>query len=487
MGVSSPPIHHRRRRAKHLGLRNVLCAALLVSAPVAAQEADSTAAQLRALDVKLQPKGWDIPYPSFSDTLTGDLSGYRTTLAQYGFGLITVAPSVFAGNVLNTPRTLPAQYNFFGTIAPCVSKFSPCAGNQVYFGQQASGVGIWAPTLTYDLSRLGVPDGQIVFALAILASSWEGYLPNAVELGNLTWWQTAFDKRMEIEVGYMSNAYRYMGTQIGGNFANTFGPGASINILLGESYLATPGANFTFHLNETLYDKFGVQVSGVVRGKTGNPVFDEHYENPTAFAFASKNTGTFFINEVGYKTRPQPGSPFTWIRGGLMYNTADFTDLRSSDPNATIKGNEGVFFLTDRQLWQQDPTSSHGAGRGIYAGFTYMGAPAKQTPITDYYEGRAYWVGPFDSRPHDMLSFVYFHQDYSKYLTASLNALNVASMGTAPGGFDFANSYSISYLGHLAPGLYAQIGLSYTDHPAGVSYKNEGSALLIQGSITTVF
>ena len=71
-----------------------------------------------------------------------------------------------------------------------------------------------------------------------------------------------------------------------------------------------------------------------------------------------------------------------------MYNTADFTDLRSSDPNATIKGNEGVFFLADRQLWQQDPTSSHGAGRGIYAGFTYMGAPAKTTPITDYYEGR---------------------------------------------------------------------------------------------------
>ena len=121
-----------------------------------------------------------------------------------------------------------------------------------------------------------------------------------------------------------------------------------------------------------------------------------------------------------------------------MYNTADFTDLRSSDPNATIKGNEGVFFLADRQLWQQDPTSSHGAGRGIYAGFTYMGAPAKTTPITDYYEGRAYWVGPFDSRPDDMLSFVYFHRDYSKYLTASLNALNETSMGTAPGGFDFA-------------------------------------------------
>jgi hypothetical protein len=32
-----------------------------------------------------------------------------------------------------------------------------------------------------------------------------------------------------IEVGYMSNAFRYMGTQIGCNFANTFGPGASIN------------------------------------------------------------------------------------------------------------------------------------------------------------------------------------------------------------------------------------------------------------------
>lgn len=477
----------RHRQARHLCLASAYCAALLASGPVSAEEASSTAAKLKALDEKLLPKGWDIPYPSFSDTLIGDFGGLRTALAEKGFGITTLGASMFAANTLNTPSSLPAQYTFFGQVLPCVSKFSPCAGNQMFYGQRPSAIGQYAPTITYDLSRWGVTDGQLVVGLGIIGSSWDGFAPNAVGLGNFTWWQTAFDKKLDIELGYMSNAFRYMGTQIGGNFANTFGPGASINILLGESYLARPGANFTFHANDALYNKFGVQTSQVIHGKTGNPIYDEHSENPTALTFAPANTGAFFIDEVGYKTKPKPGAPFTWVRGGLMYNTSDFTDFSSSKPDATIKGNKGVFFLADQQLWQQDLFSPHGAARGIYAGVTYMGAPERETPITNYYEGRVYWVGPFNSRPQDMLSFVYFHQDYSKYLKASLDALNLISMDTAPAGFSSANSYSISYLSHLAPGLYAQIGLSYTDHPASVNYKNEGSALLIQGSITTVF
>jgi porin len=319
----------------------------------------------------------------------------------------------------------------------------------------------------------------------MFGSSWEGFVPNTVQLGQLTWWQTAFDKKMDIEIGYVVNAFRYMGTQIGANFANTFGPGASINTLLGMSYLPLPGANFTFPLNDAFYDKFGVQVSGVVHGETGNPVFDQHAENRSGFT--PPHPGTFFVNESGYRNKPEVGVPFTWIRGGVMYNTAEFSDFSSTDPAATIKGNGGVFFLADQQLWQQDLSSAHAVRRGIYAGLTYMGAPEKKTPIKDYYEARAYWVGPLANRPEDMLSFVYFHQDYSKYLTASLNILNMISMDTAPGGFANANSYSISYLAHLRPGLYAQIGLSYTDNPASARYKNEGSALLIQGSITSVF
>ncbi|GGF51098.1 hypothetical protein GCM10011611_66930 [Aliidongia dinghuensis] len=419
--------------------------------------------------------------------MIGNLGGFRTTLAKYGIGFSSIGEGTFAANTLGTPRTVPGQYTFFGTVAPCVSKFSACAGNQVYFGQKPSAVFISQTTVTFDTSRYGVPDGQIAVALGAGLSSWVGFFPTSASLNGLEWWQTAFNKKLDIEIGYFSNAYRYMGTQIGGNFANTFGPGSSVNILLGESYFATPGANFTFHADGNFYDKAGVGVSGVVSGKTGNPLYDEYSENRTGFKFSPPNTGTFFIDELGYRNRPQPGTLFTWVRGGGMYNTAEFQNLSSSNPATKIRGNEGAFLLADQQLWQQDRSSAASARRGIYAGLTYMGAPEKKTAITSYYEGRAYWVGPLASRPADMLSFVYFHQDYSKYLTNSLDNLNLVSGGTAPGGYSSANSYSISYLAHLIPGLYGQFGLNYTDNPASVRYRNEGSALLVQASLTTVF
>ena len=505
----------------------VLCAATLVSAPAFAQEAAgspqttntvgalqtapgsvasqpvlpaapqaevSTTEGLHALDTTLGYKGWDIPYPSFDDTLTRNWSGYRTTLAKYGIGFIGNNLNVFSDNLLDTPSKYPNQYGFYGKVAPCVSKLSPCAGNQAYTGQQVTFTEIFTPTLIFDTSRYGVPDGEIKVSAQFVRGTYEGFLPNYAALSETTWYQTAFNKRLEIELGYQNDAFRYMGAQLGGNFASTFGPGGQINVLLGESDFAMPEANFTLHLGDGFYDKFGFGTAMPVRGTTGNPYFDAFSVNRLAVKWAARGEGFLVIDEAGYRVAAKPGSPTTWIRIGGMHNFSEFTDFSrlSSDPDATVRGNEMGYILADRQLWQQDPSSSRTAFRGIYAGVTFMYAPPRETLVKDYYEGRLYWIGPFARRPSDILSFVYFHQDYSKYAQGGVNALsaqsNLLPFGyQAPGLFSNANSGTLSYLAHLASGVYLQGGFAFTDNPAIYSYQDEGSAFEAQLSLTTVF
>ncbi|WP_375786978.1 carbohydrate porin [Bradyrhizobium sp. Pha-3] len=150
------------------------------------------------------------------------------------------------------------------------------------------------------------------------------------------------------------------------------------------------------------------------------------------------------------------------------------------DPNASIDGSGGSFYvLGDQQIYQPDSTRP---GRGVYIGGTFMYASPNVASITQYDEARAYWVGPFDSRPSDMISLVWAHNDISKYVAATpFNPLT--GVGVAP----FTNTYTASYAARLAAGTYLTVGLSYSDHPSVRYFQGEGSALNFVSSLTLVF
>ena len=90
-------------------------------------------------------KGWNIGFPSFGDTLLQDYGGWRSSLASAGIGLIEYNSERFQVNLLDTPRESP--------------RFKPCyESSQVYWGQKPSFSNTTVIVLTYDLSRVGVPD-----------------------------------------------------------------------------------------------------------------------------------------------------------------------------------------------------------------------------------------------------------------------------------------------------------------------------------------
>ncbi|KWF32756.1 hypothetical protein WL86_29810 [Burkholderia diffusa] len=119
-----------------------------------------------------------------------------------------------------------------------------------------------------------------------------------------------------------------------------------------------------------------------------------------------------------------------------------------------------------------------------------MYAPPKNVVFSQYLEGRLYWIGPFDSRPTDMLSFVYSHNRMSGYLVNTVNSTTapLADQGyPVPRAARSSNSYSLSYLAHITPGLYASLAGNYTDKPSFQYFAGQGSAWTVQLALTTVF
>jgi len=186
-----------------------------------------------------------------------------------------------------------------------------------------------------------------------------------------------------------------------------------------------PALRVKLNITDAVYNQFYVQRSFPVRGVTGNPVYDEVSSKNSFwpnFGSDVAGTGVFLLDELGYQQQATSGVLSTWVRGGPIFNTSEFTDFSSVRSAGTTKSNvPGAYLLADQQLWQQAPSSDASSYRGIYAGCTYMYTPPETAGFYQNYEARVYWIGPFDSRPRDMLTFSYTHNDVSKYIASLIN------------------------------------------------------------------
>ena len=422
-------------------------------------------------------KGWDFHFPSFGDSLLQDYGGWRSALAAAGFGFMEYNAQIGAINMLNVPTSGP------GPSVATPSKPNAPPSRQQYWGQRPSLLNDSLAFLTYDTSRYGIPDGQISISGQYSWSSQQHYLYNKLSLNGLAWYQTLFNKALEVKIGYIANGTEWIGTVVGGNFASPFGASAFIPYEMGLTQTPTvqPTARGTWHITDTLYDQFGVMRSMPVHGPTGDIFFDDGYYNPSGFRFEVPNGRLLAMNELGYKNEAAPNIPSTWIRAGAQYNTSKFVNYQTG---GTTTGVGAGYFLADRQLWQIAPQSPFTAYRGIYAGVSAMYAPPENNAFSQYYEGRLYYIGLFDSRPRDQLVLVYSHNVFSRY---AADLANKFSAFTGVSARHASNSITTAYTANLMPGIYATAGVVYTDHPSFPYTKTEGSTFSFLYSLFTVF
>jgi porin len=123
------------RKIQHSLLRN--------SAPPAALTPDFGSLQIKGLTIAL---------PGPQDTIDPDFAGIRSGLAALGIGYIGYSSNNFFDNML------PAERTTFG--------------QQVYNGQKPTFFANNVMQMTYDLSRYGISDGQIVVGGIYKFDTW---------------------------------------------------------------------------------------------------------------------------------------------------------------------------------------------------------------------------------------------------------------------------------------------------------------------------
>src|SRR6478609_5616957 len=273
----------------------------------------------------LRIKGLIVALPGPQDTIDPDFAGIRSSLAALGIGYVGYTNNNFYNNML------PAERSTFG--------------QQVYNGQKPTFFTNNVMQMTYDLSRYGISDGQIVVGGIYNFDTWEPGGPNASSLATLSYYQTFLNRQVELKVGYLANAVEYWGPFLAGNLSSgIFGPSGSIPVEAGLSAWAwtKPGVNIKVNGPNGLYNKFGVQVA-----RNPDGPFAEKTTNPTGLNWSTPNSGVLVINEFGYRKEAAPGQLATWVRAAPIFTTSQYVDYVFGDRNT---GNYGAYLLADQQI-----------------------------------------------------------------------------------------------------------------------------------------
>jgi porin len=436
-------------------------APIVATPPIEACSQQSAA----ALDKKYNLHAWVIPKPNFADSVTVDYGCWRTAMAKAGFGLMAYSYNNFLGNTL--------------------SHYVPPKQSQVYNGQRFSTFASQNAYLTYDLSQFGIPDGQLAMGGQFNRSTNINILQNTFNMSRLAYYQTAFDRKVEINFGYLEMTKEFQGYQVGGNIAVPSGPGATLNALVGLSSIpgVTPAFLFKYNFTDNFYTKAGIARSLVTTspgGSVTNSILAETKFNPSGFEFDGKpyiygvpytTPRVLFVDEIGYQQRALPGTPYTWIRANAVYNTTPYINYTTGTPanafaTASTATNYNVSIFIDRQIWQSEPESPLTAYKGVYLGGNAGKDNTNVSAYAEDYSARLYTFGLF-GRPRDQISLVYERQVVSPAFADAYNR-NVCFGGLGACARHFANNYSLLYTANINRGIYLTFGATYTDHPSPI-------------------
>lgn len=397
----------------------------------------------------LREKGIWLNIPGPADTIDQDNGGIRSALADLGIGYVGWTQNSLIDNRL-----------------PNASKST--IFNQRYVGESPTFGTVNFMIVTYDLGRLGIPDGQITVGAEQQYWTWNPAGPNRVGINTFAYYQTFLDRTLELKMGYLRNHDEFLGM-------NPFGPTPVILSQAGMSNNSapTPALNVKYNFDDRLYTKISIQRSVSPDGQLAHIA-----ENPTGLDWHTANAGVLLLDETGFQNKAAPGLPETWLRAGIGFNDSRFPHLAYPlQPRATA--NSAYYVAADRQFWQSDAQGS--PARGIYGGFSAMYAPSDVNKVNRYLELRLYAKGLFSSRPGDQIAIAATNIAWSHF------AVDAA---LAKGDLVHRDSTALwgRYTARLAPGVYATLGLLYINNPSTITYTRQtGHALNVLVSASVFF
>ncbi|MHB0790518.1 carbohydrate porin [Bradyrhizobium sp. 5.13L] len=397
----------------------------------------------------LREKGIWLKIPGPADTIDQDRGGVRSALAELGIGYVGWTQNSLIDNRM-----------------PNASKST--VFNQRYIGESPTFGTVNSMIVTYDLGRFEIPDGQITVGAEQQYWTWKPAGPDRVGINTIAYYQTFFDRKLELKMGYLRNHDEFVGM-------NPFGPTPIILSQAGMSNNSAPmpALNVKYNLDDRLYNKISIQRSISPDGQLAHMT-----ENPTGLNWRTANAGILLLDEFGNKNKAAPGLPETWLRAGIGFNNSRYPHL-AYPLQPRVNANSAYYVAVDRQFWQSDAQGS--PARGVYGGFSAMYAPSDVNKVSRYLELRLYAKGLFSSRPGDQIAIAATNIAWSHF------AVDAALV---KGDLVHRDSTAIwgRYTARLAPGVYATLGLLYINNPTAITYTRQtGHALNVLVSTSVFF
>jgi porin len=383
---------------------------------------------------------------STCETLYPALGGARAKLADNGWGFSASTSLGYAYDVLGHNEA-----------------------KQLYNGQSPTWSYAASAMLTYDLSRIGFShDAQLTIQGSWQGSNYRDAQPHYLTMQIFAITQSFFDRRLELEYGYMPVIRGYYGLILGGNAsAAALGPGSVIPFQIGVSAFApTPTFNAkVWDASKHFYNSFAV-----TRSVSPSGFLTDIAENPTGFRLTVPGARALFVDEFGYKADSSPTTNSKWFRVGLIYNTSHYTDYKSG---GTTSNNYGGYLAATYQLYNPD-----GTPRGLYGDVKFDYAPSDRNLYTKDYQLTLFYLGPFKSRPGDMAAVGFTKNYFSGYVQGLVRSSGTtAATGSA--------AITASYAARVARGFYAVTGLTYTKNPSFAPTR--ANALIFQETLNLSF
>lgn len=443
-----------RRVLQNGGLRGLGVALALCSTSAWADNSIASAALTTncvAWD-QMRTKGNETPLASTCDSVFPQLGGARADMAANGWLFQTGNLSTVTYDTLHPDSSVP----------------------QTYVGQRPTYSQTTLALLTYDLSRLGVfgPSAQLTIGGAWAESSYLGSGVRSAYFSQLTIEQEFYNHQVRVLYGFTVPANDFYGVHLGTSVASSaLGPASSMFYEVGMPSIK-PAPTFELRLytpDLRFYNHFAI-----TRSMSPEGFQTDTEQNDIGLTIGGvKGARALLVDEAGYHVESAANQRATWVRAGVLYNTSDYLDYGVGKPTY---GNKGFYFAVTKQFTQPD---SFYAYRGIYADVKVDLADTSKNAFNRDVTATLYSLGPFASRPYDMVSLAYTHQwvshDLQRYL---LFAAHVPAI-------EGSNTVELSYVFHVMRGVYWTNAVSYTTQP--VLAPSHPAALLISTGAAVVF
>jgi porin len=451
MGTTVSSEHnHSPKRLRNAAIAASLLAAISI-APAAHAQATQNTTDNTTLSPVESPSGW-----MNGKGITGNWGGERAKLADEGF-------------------------TFFGNFEVQTA--------DIVKGGKAQGVGTNHQVelgTNVDLQKLwGVPGGNFTLAVSerfgtnasnlagtrVIINSNYGEGEN-FRLANMSFRQNFLDGRLSYQIGYFPAAAEFDYSPI-------------LCALLNQGFCGHPnslGADSSGFQNPP-----GAQLGGRVTGfilpdvylKFG--VFDvqpSHYVNnaPGFDIGTGGSTGVIYLSELGWNAKLGPqGLPGHYKLGGY-YDTSSAPDV----VNAKLQrdGRSNGWISADQMVYGFNPDSS----RGLVLFANVTDADRTNALMESYYSAGVIVLGPFASRPNDILSLAWARSNLNDrvFRAESEQKPNIR--------FYPAEKYlELSYRVQLTPWLFITPDVQYLMDPGAYSRAHYPNATVVGGELAIQF